>query len=204
MLTFGNKLNRQYTLYLPFMDDHCEISILFNKLTSFIGINLDQRNYLDSRDGLIKSTIFTDISTSAFATSYLDIRNYHSRNLDIKNQFNNILPEHKERIHYETNETCKLSKVHTNKGDLESCLYMYVFRFTDFGNDFLYCLAERQHIDSTLDRKIVRTIAIQLSSNECYEDLTKLIECNNQNYVKTENADSALKDIFSDRKDVRK
>ena len=203
MLTFGNKLNRQYSLYLPFMNDSCEISILFNKLTSFIGFNLDQKNYLDSRNGLIKSTIFTDLSASAFATSFLDIRNFHSKNLDIKNQFNNVLPEYKERIHYETNETCKLAKVQTPKGQLESCLYIYIFRLTDFGNDFLYCLAERQHIDVALDRKVVRTAALQLSSNECYEDVTSLVESTNRNYVKTESVDSAFKDMFTERTNVK-
>lgn len=204
MLTLGNKLNRQYSLYLPFMDDKCEISIMFNKLTSMIGFNLDQKNYLDSRNGLIKSTLFYDLSLSAFATGFLDIRNYHSKNLDIKMQFNNILPEYKERIHYETNETCKVSKVLTPKGPLESCLYVYVFRITDFGNDFLYCLAERQHIDCVLDKKIVRTAAIQLSSNERYEDLTTMIESTNRNYIKTETVDSAFKDVFTGKQEVKR
>lgn len=186
------------------MNTNCEISILFNKMTSFVGFNLDHTNYIDSRNGNIKSAIFTDLSTSAFATSFLDIRNFHSRNLDIKLQFNNILPDYKERIHYETNETVKLSKVQTPKGQLESSLYIYIFRITDFGNDFLYCLAERQHIDCALDKKIVRTAALQLSSNECYEDLTTIIESANKTYVKTETVDGAFKDVFSNRQEVQR
>lgn len=202
MLTFGNKLNRSYSLFIPFMDDHCEISVFFNKCNSFIGFNLDQANYTKSRDNDIKVFTFYDLSKSAFATSFLDLRDYRSKNLDIKQQFNNILPEFKDRIHYETNETVKLSKVATQKGYLESCLYIYVFKFTDLRNDFLYCLVERQHIDVSLDRKIVRTSAIQISSNNAYEDVISMIDSTNRNVVKTESVDS-IKDVFADRKNIK-
>lgn len=202
MLTLGSKLNRSYSLYLPFMEDFCEISILFNKSNSFIGFNLDQQNYIRSRNNEIKSFIFNDLSKSAFATSFLDIRDFRSKNLDIKQQFNNILPEFKDKIHYETNETVKLSKINVPGGaKLESCMYIFVFRLTDAGNDFLYCLTERQHIDVVLDKKIVRTAAIQLSSNECNEDLTSMIETTTRQVIQSESVDS-IKDLFGDRKNI--
>jgi len=201
MLTFGNKLNRMYTLFLPFMDDYCEISVLFNKSNSFTGFNLDQRNYVKSRSGEIKCSIFSELDKSAFATSFLDLRNYKSRNLDIRLQFNNILPEYKDKIHYESNETVKLSKITTPNGKLESCLYIYVFKLTDLVNDFLFCLAERQHIDIVLDRKVVRTSAIQLCTNSAYEDISLMIEKSNRKIVQTENIDSI--NIFQDRKNVK-
>lgn len=202
MLTFGNKLNRSYNLYLPFYKDFCEISILFNKSNSFIGFNLDQNNYIKSRNGEVKSFIFLDLNQSAFATSFLDIRDFRSKNLDIKQQFNNVLPEFRDKIHYETNETIKLSKITVPKGKLESCLYIYVFRITDFGNNFLYCLVERQHIDVVLDKKIVRTSAIQLSSNECNEDLITMVEATNRNIIRTTSVES-IKNVFEDRTNVK-
>lgn len=202
MLTLGSKLNRLYAMHLPFMDDFCEIAILFNKSNSFIGFNLDQTNYVRSRNNESKCFIFNDLSKSAFATSFLDIRDFRSKNLDIKQQFNNILPEFKDKIHYETNETVKLSKITTPKGKLESCLYIYVFRLTDYGNNFIYCLAERQHIDIVLDKKIVRTSAIQLSTNECHEDLTSMIEVTTKNFIQTEKVDS-IRDIFTERKNIK-
>jgi len=201
MLTLGNKLNRVYTLYLPFMDDFCEISILFNKSNSFVGFNIDQKNYIKSRNNECKCFIFNDLSKSAFATAFLDLRDFRSKNLDIQHQFNNILPGFKDRIHYETNETIKLSKVSTPKGKLESCIYIYVFRLTDHGNNFVYCLVERQHIDVVLDKKIVRTFAVQLCSNDCHEDLTSMIEASNRDVVQTESVDS-LRDVFAERKNV--
>jgi len=197
MLVLGTKLNRLYTLYLPFMDSFCEISVIFNKSNSFIGFNLDQKNYVRSRNNEFRSIIYQDLDKSEFATSFLDIRNFKTRNLDIKMQFHNILPIYRDRVQYETNETIKLSKVQTKRGVYESCLYIYVFRYVDFGNNFLYCLAERQHIDIVLDKKIVRTGAIQLCSNEAFEDMAKIVETSNRNFLTaSESVDSAISSVF--------
>jgi len=204
MFTLGNKLNRLYSLHIPFMDSHCEISVIFNKSNSFIGFNLDQQNYIKSRNGELYSSIYQDLNKSEFATSFLDIRNFKSKTLDIKQQFHNILPDYKDKIHYETNETVKLSKVQTKKGNFESCIYIYIFRYTDFDNDFLYCLAERQHIDVVLDKKIVRTCAIQLASNDSYEDMAMIIEAANRKYVQeSSNVDVAFTNVFSSRKNIK-
>jgi len=203
MFTLGNKLNRLYSMQLSFMDSFCEITVVFNKSNSFIGFNVDQRNYIRSRNNEIRNIIFQDLSKSGFSTSFLDIRDYKSKNLDIKRQFHNILPAYKDHIHYETNETIKLSKIQIQKGSLESCIYIYVFRITDLGNDFIYCLAERQHIDVVLDKKIVRTCGLQLCSNDAYEDLTTMIESSNRNFVESENIDSLNMDIFAERKNIK-
>ena len=205
MLTLGSKLNRSYSVYLPFRNDYCEISILFNKTNSFIGFNLDQNHYIQSRNNEIKSFLFPELTRSAFATTFLDLRDLRSKNLDIKQQFHNIKNEFKDKIHYETNETIKLSKVITSKGSFESILYVYVFRFVDFGTDFLYTLVERQHIDVVLDKKIVRTAGIQLSTNEVNEDLALMVESYNQQYIQTERIDTVLvhSDVFQEKKSVR-
>jgi hypothetical protein len=157
-----------------------------------------------SRNNEIHSAIYQDLNKSEFATSFLDIRNFKSKTLDIKQQFHNILPDYKDKIHYETNETIKLSKVQTQKGNFESCIYIYIFRYTDFGNSFLYCLAERQHIDVVLDKKIVRTCAIQLCSNESYDDMATIIESVNRKYVKeSSDVDTALTNVFQNRKNIK-
>jgi len=205
MLTFGNKLNRLYTLYLPFLEDHCEIGVFFNKSNSFVGFNLDQTNYVKSRNGNIKCFIFNDLNKSAFATSFLELKDFRSKNLDIKQQFNNILPEFRDRIHYETNETIKLSKIQIKEKTFESCLFVYVFKFIDFGNNFLFALAERQHIDVSLNKKIVRTAGIQLCTNERFEELTEMVEIYNKNII-TKNRDSdvnnVVSNVFEDRKNL--
>ena len=203
MYTLGNKLNRMYSLHLPFMNTTCDLNIVFNKSNSFIGFNIDQSTYIKSRNGELKQSIFVDLNKSAFATTFLDIRDFKSRTLDIKQQFNNIQEKFRDRIHYETNETVKLSKIKTEKGEFESCLFVYIFRFTDFQDDFLYCLVERQHIDVVFDKKVVRTSGCQLCSNEAYEDLAQLIESCNRSYSESEDIDPALNDVFAERKNIK-
>jgi hypothetical protein len=113
------------------------------------------------------------LNDSIFAATFLDLRNYKSGNLDIYQQFNNIHNQFRDKIQYVTNETIKVSKVHTGNGDFKSSLYMYVFSFANYESEFLYFLAERQHIDTALNKKFVRTCALQLCSNDAYEDLLK-------------------------------
>jgi len=204
MLTLGNKLNRLYSIHVPFMGRFCDISLIFNKSNSFLAFNLDQCNYIKSRKGELHSTIYQDLSKSEFAMTFLDIRNYKSKNLDIKMQFHNILSDHQGHVHYETNETIKLAKIQTQKGSFDSCLYIYIFRYTDFDDNFLYCLAERQHIDVALDKKIVRTSAIQLASNDCYEDMALIVENANRQFINERvTVDSAISNVFETRKNIK-
>ncbi len=203
MFTLGSKLNRMYSIQLPFMKSTCQIDVAFNKSNSFIGFNLDQDHYIKSRRGELRSAIYQDLNKSEFATSFLDIRNFKSKNLDIQQQFNNILPDYKDSIQYETNETIKLTKVQTKKGSFDGCLYIYIFRYIDFGDEFIYCLAERQHIDVVLDKKIVRTSAIQICSNEVFEDMANIVESTNRDFV----ADAAdvstmMHNVFSNKKNI--
>jgi len=201
MFILGNKLNRLYSLHLPFETEYCDISVVFNKSNCFIGFNLDQKTYLRSRNDEIKSTIFTDLTNSSFASCFLDLRDFKSKTLDIKRQFNNILPQFKDKIHYETNETIKLSKVQTPQGKFESCLFIYVFRLTDYGNNFLFTLVERQHIDVVLDRKIVRTSGIQLCSSDTFEDLNRMISAYRKEDV-PDNNKTSVEHLFDERRNV--
>jgi hypothetical protein len=203
MLVLGSKLNRLYTLYLPFNGDYCEIGVIFNKSNTFIGFNLDSRTYNMVRNEQIKSSIFQEINQSAFATTFLDLRDYRSRTLDIKQQFNNIQPQFKDQIQYETNETIKLSKIQIKEKIFESCLFIYIFKFVDFGNEFIYCLCERQHIDVVMNKKIVRTAGVQLCTNDRYEELTDMIEANNKDFArKTESVDEVIHNVFEERKNL--
>lgn len=201
MLTLGSKLNRLYTLYIPFNNSFCEIGVIFNKYNSFIGFNIDSKTYHMAREDKIKSNIFQQLNKSAFAMTFLDLRDYQSKNLDIKQQFHNILPQFQSQIQYETNETIKLSKVQTGDKTFESCIYIYILKFVDYKDDFLFCLAERQHIDVAMNKKIVRTSAVQISTNQCNEDLTSLVEQYNKEFVKKEDI-STISNIFEDRSSI--
>jgi len=200
MLTFGSKLNRSYSLHLPFQDDYADISILFNKSNTFIGVNTGKKIYESARNHELHSHIYKNVNESVFASTFLDLKNYKSQNLDIVNQFNNIQKKFKSKIQYITNETIKLSKIITDNGKFESSLYIYVFGITDYGKDFIYILAERQHIDAALGRKIVRTIGLQLCSNSRYDDLLQTIDYYNTKEIADSTVDQAMDNVFKKQK----
>lgn len=202
MLVFGPKINRSYTLYLPFEKNFVEISVMFSKTNTYIGYNLDSNLYQRSKRGEVHANIFKELDKSSFATTFLDINNYKSKNLDIVSQFNNILPDFKDKINYELNETIKLSKVQTKNGIFENSLFIYVFNFLDYDTNFKFVLSERQYIDIPLNRKIVRTCGLQICTNEVYEDILTMIQYhNNPKEVKkeTESVESAISSIFDNK-----
>ena len=47
--------------------------------------------------------------------------------------------------------------------------------FSDYEGDFLYILAECQHIDVSINKKLVRTGALQISSVDCLDDMRDMV-----------------------------
>lgn len=210
MITFGNKVNRRFSLYVPFVGSNTVVNVFFHKSNTFLGFTIDHDTMEMVKEGRLSSNIYRDLKQSSFANTFLDIKDFSSKTLDIRNQFSNILPDHQDRIQYITNETIKLSKIknpNNPKKFFESCLYIYVFSFLDYRDDFLYFLAERQHIDQSLGRKLVRTCGLQISTKQCAEDLGDMMKFYNEDednheYTKT---NDALQDIFGkDDINVRK
>ena len=198
MISFGNKINRSYSLYLPFRGNFTIITTYFSKSNTYIAFVTEQSIMQACKNGELNSQIYRDLRQSSFASTFLDIRDLKSSNLDIRCQFSNILPNFKDKIQYFSNETIKLSKVQTSNGPFESVLYLYVFGFSDYPDDFIYCLAERQHIDTVIGKKLVRTSAIQISTKDCLENMNKMVSFYNGK------TDRELKQEFSDIEDTMK
>lgn len=201
MLTLGSKLNRCYDIHLPFSGTYIDVGIFFNKTNTYIGFNTDRKIGNMIKEGSVKTNIYKDLRQSSFASNFLDIRDTRTPNLDVRCQFNNIQKPFKEKIHYVANETIKLAKIESANKKFESCLYVYVFGFSDYEGDFLYFLAERQHIDVPTNKKLVRTSALQISTTECIENLNNMVEYYNGTSEKhlnitDEQIDNDLKSIF--------
>lgn len=200
MITFGSKVNRSFSIYTPFIDDMTTVNVFFHKTNTFLGFTIDNNTMSMVKEGEITSKLYKDLKQSSFATTFLDIRDFSSNTLDIRNQFSNINDPYKDKIQYITNETIKLSKIpnpHDPNKYFESCLYIYVFNLLDYENDFLYFLAERQHIDQALGKKLVRTCALQLSTKQCNDDLQDMMEFYKGNDAdEFKNVDDALGDLF--------
>jgi len=178
MLTFGNKFNRTYGLFLPFKGDHVCVNIFFHKSNTHLGFTSDTKLSRMSREEEITTQIFRNLKQSSFASTFLDIRDVRSSGLDIRNQFYNIQEKFKDKIFYITNETIKLHKIPNPKDQnkvFESNLYIYIFSFSDYPDDFLYVLTERHHIDTYLNKKLVRSSAFQISTRDCQENLNLMV-----------------------------
>jgi len=204
MLNFGSKVNRSYSLYLKFLEDYITVTAFFNKTNTFIGFTTDHKISNLCKEDKVKSHIYTDLKQSSFATTFLDIKDFKSNNLDIRCQFSNVLEKYRDRITYVANESVKLAKYpnpsHPEKS-LESSVYFYVLTFSDYSDEFLYVLVERQHIDISLAKKLVRTSSIQIATPDCLEDLSKMVSHFNGKSDSNLNidhidADKALKDLF--------
>jgi len=176
MVTFGNRLNRSYSLYFPFLGEYITITVFFSKANASIAFKTTPRYNEQDRDSKLIVSTYKDLKQSIFASTFLDIKDFKSENLDIRSQFSNILPDYKEKIQYASNESIKLSKVQTDNGTFENLLFLYAFTFNDYVDDFLYLLAERQHIDTVLNKKIVRTASIQIATPECKSMILKIAE----------------------------
>lgn len=197
MISLGSKFNRLYSLNLMFNNNWCDLTILFNKNNLYTAYQLDQTTYSRLKKNNLSYYIFFDIKKSSFANTFFDISDIRTQTLDIKNQFNTIFTQYKDLVRYELNETIKLSRVHTNHGDFDNILNIYIFRLSLMENDFLYCLTERQLIDTIMQKKIVRTSAYQLQTKESGDYLSKLISKKSLTDRKIDTPETLVRSILS-------
>lgn len=202
MLQFGPKLNRCYSVYLPFSSGHVSITIFFSKTNTFLGFKTDNALQDMCKENVATVNTYKDLKNSLFASTFLDIRDFKSDNLDIRCQFSNILPDFQEKLQYVTNESIKLSKVTTNNGTFESLVYLYGFTFTDYQDDFLFLLCERQHIDTVLNKKLVRTAAIQISTPDCLENMCRTAEHYKGEGVYDKSGTDDISGLFPDKDNI--
>ena len=204
-ITYGNKVNRCYGLNLSFMKTFCTVNIFFHKNNTFIGFVIDEKINDLSRRGKANVLFYRDLKQSSFAKTFLDIRDFSSPTLDIRCQFSDILADKREKIQYVTNETIKLAKFQ-NPNDktkyFESRLEIFVFNFADYDDDFLFFLVERQHIDQSLGKKLVRTGALQIYNKSVFEDLSKMMSFYNGDQTATKELQNNVYDVDSSIKDL--
>lgn len=177
-LTLGKSFNRSYNLRLPFLDGHYNIGIFHNKKSTFVLFRIDPdfTRTSNQKHG-IKINMFKNLESSKFCESFINLHNYRKNTLDIVNQFDNIKPEYFQEISFLLNETITLSKTEINDKTLFDTLTVYGFTLNRFMNEFIFLLVERQNIVSQLNKKMVRTSGIQISTsssldllNEFYQD----------------------------------
>jgi len=176
-LTLGKSFNRNYNMRLSFLDGYYNIGVYFNKRSTFLlfKIEPDFSKVTNQKHG-VKINMFKNLESSKFCETFINLHNYKKNTLDIINQFENIKPEYYHEISFLFNETLTLSKTEIDDKTLFDTLTIYGFTLNSFMNEFIFILAERQNIDNKLNKKMVRTSGMQISTSSAIELLNEFHE----------------------------
>ena len=167
-LQLGRSFNRNYTIRLPFLDGFYDVGLFYNNKSSFLLFGVDS-DFSQSKNKELKHSIkvnmFKNIESSKFAETFLNLHSYRSTSLDIVNQFKEIKPDYTNDVNFLFNESLIMSKIIVDTSTFYDNLNIYCFTLTTFSNEFLFLVAERQNIISKLQKKVVRSSAIQIATN---------------------------------------
>jgi len=182
MLTLGKSLNRSYNLRIPFLNGYYDVNIFFNKKSTFLlfGISPDFKDDNRTQYG-VKINMFKNIQSSKFSETFLTTHNYKGSKLDIVNQFESIKPEYESHINFLFNESINLSKVDIEGKTFYDTLLIYGLTLEAYLNEFIFIIAEKQNIIQRLNKKIVRTTAIQIANSNSIGLLNDFYEENKLN-----------------------
>lgn len=161
-LKLGSKFNRCYSIRIPFLHGYNNLSVFYDKRSTFLLFSVDRDEIQDVTNS--KITMFKNLESSKFCETFIKLHNYRKQSLDISNQFSGIQPEYTDEIVYAFNETITLSKVNVDGRELFDELTLYGLTMNVHSNEFLFVIAERQHINQKLQKKIVRTTGVQIAT----------------------------------------
>lgn len=161
MLRLGNKLNRSYSVRVPFNSGYYNLTIFLNKSSTFslFGIESDIEN---GNQGMVK--MFKNIEGSLFCDTFIKLHNFKKETLDIVNQFDSIKPEYTGDVNMILNETITLSKIQLGEKDIYDTMNLYGFTILPYVEEYFFMIAERHSIMKKLGKKVVRTTGIQIAT----------------------------------------
>lgn len=176
-LNLGKSLNRSYNIRLPFLDGHYNINVFFNKKSTFLlfGVEPNFKEEKNSNYG-IKINMFKNLQSSKFCETFLNLHNYKGTKLDIINQFESVRPEYSESVNFIFNESINLSKITIDDKIFYDTLLIYGLTLESYLNEFIFIVAEKQNIIQRLNKKIVRTTAIQIGTSSSINLLNEFYE----------------------------
>lgn len=190
-LQLGKSFNRNYKIRLPFLDGFYDIGLFYNNKSSFLLFSVDS-DFTQSKSKDLKNSIkismFKNIESSKFCETFLNLHSYRNQSLDIINQFKEIKPEYTLDINFLFNETLMMSKIKVDNSIFYDSLNLYCFTLSAYINEFIFIIAERQNIISKLQKKVVRSSAIQIATSSSISLIDEFLE---------ESKQSKLKDIYS-------
>ena len=184
-LELGRSFDRSYSIRVPFLDGYYNITTFFHKSSNFLLFRVDPDFKESKSNHGIKINMFKNLETSKFCETFIDLHNYRGDNLDISNQFNKIKDDYFDNISFTFNESIILAKHKINNKDVYSNVMFYGLTLSAYEKEYLFIIAERQHIILKLQKKIVRTTGVQCSTSSSLDILDQ--------YYKNYHADQKLK-----------
>ncbi len=166
-LKLGKSFDRNYNLRIPFLRGFYDVGIFFSKNSNFLLFSVEPTNQFDSND-FVKINMFKNLVSSKFCETFIKLHNYKNNNLDILNQFDQIKPEYHTNISFILNETIQLAKIQIEDKEEDKVLFdtlsIYGFTLNVYHNEFIFIITERQNIVRGVNKKIVRTAGLQIST----------------------------------------
>jgi hypothetical protein len=210
-LTLGKTLDRLYSVRIPFLDGYYNIGIFFNKRSTFLLFKVDpdfsKRKNLERT---IKISMFKNLESSRFVETFLELHCYRNNNLDIMNQFQGIKSEYFHDVNIISNETINLAKIEVNDRILYDTLTLYSISLTTYSNEFLFLIAERQNIIKKLNKKVVRTTALQIATtpsiaiiDEFYQEKLEHEQSQNKQIIIPSETKAIIKLSEEDKKETK-
>lgn len=201
----NERCDRAYCFKLQFENRESDLTIFYNSNNLYTSFALDQTTYERVKRKGYSIGIFFDLDKSLFAKSFLDLKNFHTNCLDIKNQYNTILPQHKGIITCDFSEklVCSSTKVSWDRYPQENSLLINLFRLSLYEQDFFYVLTQRQVIDNILGKKIIRTSGYQIENDVSRKYLsTASRKYNTSQAIQKQNCEDAMRSLFTNEKKV--
>lgn len=168
-LKLGKSLNRSYSIRIPILDGYYNVSLFFDRKSTFLLFKVDPDFTNSTFQRNIKINMFKNLEQSKFCETFISLHNYRKDTLDISNQFNKIRDEYLHDISFFINESIVLSKVQLNDKDVFDTLNIYGFSMSAYLEEFIFIITERHNIIKRLGKKVVRTSGIQIATTPALE-----------------------------------
>ena len=168
-LKLGKNFDRKYSMRIPIMDGYYNISIFFDKKSTFLLFKVDPDFSNSVYQKNLKINMFKNLEQSKFCETFISLHNYKKNTLDILNQFDKIRDEYLHDISFLMNESIILSKIELDDRDVFDTLNIYGFCINAYSDEFIFILTERHSLIKRLQKKMVRTSGLQIASTSALE-----------------------------------
>jgi len=186
-LQLGKSFNRNYKIRLSFLDGFYDIGLFYNNKSSFLLFSVDS-DFTQSKSKDLKNSIkiamFKNIESSKFCETFLNLHSYKNQSLDIINQFKEIKPEYTNDVNFLFNETLTMSKIVVDSSSFYDSLNLYCFTLSAYMNEYIFLIAERQNIITKLQKKVVRSSAIQIATSSSIDLIEEFFEESRESKIK--------------------